>query len=66
MNLDTLKGEWKQWKGAAQQKWGELTNDELDQAHGDREQLAGLLQEKYGMAKDEADKEVDSWIASLS
>lgn len=65
MNWDTIQGEWKQWKGAAQEKWGELTGDEVDQVAGDREQLEGKIQEKYGRSKDEAKREVDAWIASL-
>ena len=48
MNWDTVKGNWKEWKGKAQQKWGELTDDELLQADGKREELVGLVQQRYG------------------
>lgn len=63
MNWDQVEGNWKQFAGKAQQKWGELTNDELDQAGGDRQRLEGLIQERYGKSKDEARKEVDSWLS---
>ncbi|WP_281856064.1 CsbD family protein [Litoreibacter halocynthiae] len=64
MNWDQIEGNWKEWKGKAQAKWGELTNDELDQAEGNREKIEGLIQQKYGKTKEEARKEVDSFLAS--
>ncbi len=63
MNWDQVEGNWKQFAGKAQQKWGELTNDELDQAGGDRQRLEGLIQERYGKSKDEARQEVDTWLS---
>ncbi|APX90354.1 hypothetical protein BV394_11965 [Brevirhabdus pacifica] len=63
MNWDQIEGNWKQFAGKAQQKWGELTNDELDQAAGDRQRLEGLIQERYGKTKDEARREIDDWLA---
>ncbi len=57
MNEDILKGKWNQLKGEAQKKWGKLTNDDLDVIQGDAKKLAGLLQERYGMAREEAEKE---------
>ena len=54
MSWDIIEGKWKQFKGKAREEWGELTDDELDQAEGDRQQLEGLLQEKYGKTKAEA------------
>ena len=57
MNEDILKGKWNQLKGEVQKKWGKLTNDDLDVIQGDAKKLAGLLQERYGMAKEEAEKE---------
>ncbi|WP_299676517.1 CsbD family protein [uncultured Roseobacter sp.] len=63
MNWDIIKGNWKQMKGQVQSKWGELTDDEIDQAEGDRERLAGLIQERYGVAKDEAERQIDAFIA---
>ena len=63
MNWDVIKGNWKQLKGQVQSKWGELTDDEIEQAEGDRERLAGLIQERYGVAKDEAERQIDAFIA---
>lgn len=65
MNSDIFEGNWKQFKGKAQAKWGELTNDELDQAEGNREVLEGKIQEKYGKSKEDAKREVDDWINTL-
>ncbi|MDO5715434.1 MAG: CsbD family protein [Tissierellia bacterium] len=57
MNKDILEGKWEQLKGKVQSKWGKLTNDDLDQIKGDSKVLIGKLQERYGMTKDEAEKE---------
>ncbi|HIC66031.1 MAG: CsbD family protein [Paracoccus sp. (in: a-proteobacteria)] len=62
MNWDVVQGKWKQVKGSVQEKWGELTNDELDQIDGNKDRLAGKLQEKYGWSKDEADREIDNYF----
>ncbi|AOY43997.1 MULTISPECIES: CsbD family protein [Psychrobacter] len=61
MNENTLKGEWKQLKGSVKQKWGELTDDDLDQVEGSRDKLVGRIQERYGHAQDHAEREVDDW-----
>ena len=58
-NKDVLKGKWKQLRGEAKKWWGELTDDDLDKIEGDREKLVGVIQERYGYAKDEAEREVD-------
>ncbi|MCT8267396.1 MULTISPECIES: CsbD family protein [Afifella] len=63
MNWDRVQGNWKQFKGNAQAQWGKLTDDELDQVEGNREALAGKIQERYGVAKDEAEREIDDWLA---
>ncbi|MGZ2256828.1 CsbD family protein [Roseobacter sp. A03A-229] len=63
MNWDIIKGNWKQMKGEVKSKWGELTDDEIDQAEGDRERLSGLIQERYGVAKDEAERQIDAFVA---
>ncbi len=63
MNWDQIQGQWKQLKGDVQAQWGKLTDDEVDQAAGNRDKLVGLVQEKYGKAKDEAEQEVDKWVA---
>ncbi|MBP9855334.1 MAG: CsbD family protein [Candidatus Omnitrophica bacterium] len=62
MNSDILKGKWKQMKGRAKEKWGELTDDEIDRINGKAEQLVGLIQEKYGKSKKEAEKEVEEYV----
>ncbi len=65
MNWDIIEGNWKEWQGAAREKWGELTDNELQEAKGEREQLVGLVQQKYGYAREEAEKQVDDWRAGL-
>ena len=65
MNWDQMEGKWKQFKGAARERWGKLTDDDLDRVNGKREQLVGILQERYGMARAEADREADEWSRSL-
>lgn len=65
MNWDQVAGNWKQMKGKAQAKWGDITDDEWNSAEGRREQLVGLVQEKYGKAKDVAEREVDHWASQL-
>lgn len=65
MNWDRIEGNWKQFKGKAQKKWGELTDDDLDRIDGEREQLVGTLQERYGIARDRAEDELDSWVKDL-
>ncbi|MHC0054516.1 CsbD family protein [Actibacterium sp. D379-3] len=62
MNWDIIEGNWKQLKGAAKEKWGKLTDDELDQAAGKREKLVGLVQERYGERKDAAERAVDEFF----
>jgi len=63
MNTDQMKGMWHQWKGAAKSQWGKLTDDDLTQAEGDTEKLAGRNQEHYGYAKDRARDEVNRFLA---
>lgn len=65
MNWDQVAGSWKQFKGKAKEKWGELTDDELDQVEGKRDQMVGLIQKKYGYAKDRAEAEVDAWSRDI-
>lgn len=63
MNWDEIKGNWKQMTGEAKSQWGELTDDELTRAEGDREKLVGMVQERYGIARDEAERQVDEFAA---
>lgn len=65
MNWNRIEGNWKQMVGRAREKWGELTDDELEQVNGNRERLAGLLQERYGIAQDEANRRIDEWADDL-
>lgn len=61
MNSDILKGKWKQLVGSAKSQWGRLTDEELAEANGEKERLAGLIQEKYGVTKEEANRQIDDW-----
>jgi uncharacterized protein YjbJ (UPF0337 family) len=65
MNRDILEGQWTQLKGRARQQWGKLTDDDLDQIKGSTEQLVGKVQERYGVARDEAQRQVDRWVADV-
>ncbi|MBZ0291037.1 MAG: CsbD family protein [Anaerolineae bacterium] len=58
---DQIEGKWKQFRGSVQERWGELTDDEVDQINGQRDQLVGKIQERYGIAKQEAERQVDEW-----
>lgn len=66
MNKDILQGKWEQLKGSAQKQWGELTNDDLDKVEGDATKLAGIIQERYGKSKEEAEKEVEKWNSNAA
>jgi uncharacterized protein YjbJ (UPF0337 family) len=59
MNWDQVEGNWKQVKGAIKAQWGRLTDDELDEINGEREKLIGKIQERYGIAREEAEKQVE-------
>ena len=65
MNWDVIEGNWKQYAGKAREQWGKLTDNDLEVAKGRRDQLAGLVQERYGVAKDEAERHVDSWSRAI-
>jgi uncharacterized protein YjbJ (UPF0337 family) len=64
MNSDTIKGQWKQLRGKIQEKWGDLTDDDLDRIDGKRDQLVGAVQEKYGVARDNAERQVEEFESS--
>jgi len=61
MNWDSIEGNWRQFKGKVKENWGKLTDDEIDKIAGRREQLAGKIQEAYGINHDEAEKQVKDW-----
>jgi uncharacterized protein YjbJ (UPF0337 family) len=64
MNEDTFKGQWMQLKGKIREQWGKLTDDDVDQIQGRSEQLIGKLQNRYGLARDEAQRQFDAWEQS--
>jgi len=66
MNWDQVEGNWKQYTGAVKEKWGELTDDDLAAIDGKRTILEGKLQERYGYAKDVAEKELDAFEKTLN
>lgn len=65
MNTDVLEGKWKQLKGRIQETWGELTDDEIDQIQGKYTVLVGKLQEKYGYSREEAEREINDFLAGV-
>lgn len=62
MNEQVLKGRWTELKGKAKEKWGRLSNDELEEIDGNIDQLIGRLQQRYGLVQEEARKEVEAWL----
>jgi uncharacterized protein YjbJ (UPF0337 family) len=65
MNVDVIKGQWKQIRGKVKAKWGDLTDDDLARIEGNYDKLVGLLQERYGYARDRAAQEVDAFVNGL-
>ncbi|MEQ8205836.1 MAG: CsbD family protein [Woeseia sp.] len=61
MNEHTIKGNWKELKGKVKEQWGRLTDDEIDQIDGKKDQLAGAIQKHYGRTVDEANSEISKW-----
>ena len=66
MNSDQMQGKWKQMKGLAKERWGKLTDDDIDVIQGKQDQLVGKIQERYGIARQAAQKQVDEWRAMES
>jgi uncharacterized protein YjbJ (UPF0337 family) len=65
MNADQMNGAWNVLKGKIQAKWGELTSDDMAVIEGDRKQLAGRIQQRYGYTKEQAQKQFDDWSNTL-
>jgi uncharacterized protein YjbJ (UPF0337 family) len=65
MHWNQLEGNWKQFKGAVKQKWGKLTDNDIEVIAGKRDKFAGKLQERYGLSKEQAEKQADEWISAL-
>jgi uncharacterized protein YjbJ (UPF0337 family) len=66
MNWDRIKGNWKQVAGKVKSEWGKLTDDDIDVVAGHRDHLAGKIQERYGIAKEEAEKRLAAWESKVS
>lgn len=66
MNRDTLKGQWKQLAGKAKTQWAKLTEDDWLRVEGNIDQLSGRIQERYGLAREKADEEIDAFVAGSS
>jgi uncharacterized protein YjbJ (UPF0337 family) len=65
MNWDQVEGKWNEYKGKVKEKWGKLTDNDLDVISGRRQQLVGKIQERYGSAKEVAEKQADEFVNSL-
>ena len=63
LNWDTISGNWKQLKGNIKQQWGKLTDDDLMQLRGNRDELVGIIQERYGLTHEAAERQVDEWAS---
>jgi uncharacterized protein YjbJ (UPF0337 family) len=66
MNWDQAEGKWKQLRGSVKQKWAKLTDNDLDYIAGSRDRFIGKLQERYGIAKEEAQMQSDQWLTGMA
>jgi len=64
MNWDEVQGKWKQMKGSVREKFGKLTDSDLETIGGKKDQFIGKLQERYGISRDQAQKDLDNWLQS--
>jgi uncharacterized protein YjbJ (UPF0337 family) len=64
MNWDQVEGKWKEYTGQMQAQWGKLTDDDLQEVKGNRRELSGKIQNKYGVTKEEAERQIDEWLAA--
>jgi uncharacterized protein YjbJ (UPF0337 family) len=65
MNWDQVEGKWKQYRGQAKEKWGKLTDDDLDVVDGKRQQIVGKIQERYGISREAAEQQADEFVDSM-
>ena len=66
MNSDQFEGKWKQLKGTVKQRWGKLTDDDLTALSGKKDELVGRIQERYGITREQAEREADEWATSAN
>jgi uncharacterized protein YjbJ (UPF0337 family) len=66
VDWDRIEGNWKQAKGKVREKWAQLTDNDLEQVNGRRDQLEGKIQERYGIAKDRVRQDLDTWLETMS
>jgi uncharacterized protein YjbJ (UPF0337 family) len=65
MNEPWIKGKWNEFKGKARERWGKLTDDDLERVAGKRDQLVGIVQQQYGRSREQAERELDEWEKGL-
>jgi uncharacterized protein YjbJ (UPF0337 family) len=65
MNWSQVEGQWKTLKAKARQKWGKLTNDDIEQIRGRRDELIARLQKRYGDERDDLERQVDDWVRTI-
>jgi len=65
MNWDVIEGKWDEFKGQVKSKWAKLTDDDITNLKGKRDMLSGALQSRYGVMKDDAERQIDDWLARL-
>ncbi|HSV28305.1 MAG TPA: CsbD family protein [Candidatus Omnitrophota bacterium] len=65
MNWDQVKGNWKEFKGKVRSQWGDLTDDDVEKMAGERDQLVGRIQQRYGCTREEADRQVRDWEGTM-
>lgn len=66
MNWDQVEGKWKQYKGQAKERWGKLTDDDLDVIDGKRQQIVGKIQERYGISREAAEQQADEFVKAMN
>jgi uncharacterized protein YjbJ (UPF0337 family) len=66
MNWDRIEGNWKQFQGKVRQQWAKLTDDDVELVKGKRTELAGRIQQRYGVAQDEAERQIDTWMKQIN
>ena len=64
MNSDQFEGKWKQLKGTVKQRWGKLTDNDITMLSGKKDELVGKIQERYGITREQAEKEADEWASA--